>query len=152
MSSVEEVLAPFMACDILVGDMNARHDRWGYVADVCGHNTQGRAVSRVLVDMSFMVPSDPTHDGISVIDLCAFRWSPHKYWILHRARLPHAAQIVTIKADTDVLPALKLAYVTARWDMIEKDLGDILPSDENIWLKTRAIVNSIPRLSHRRER
>jgi len=117
-SKVVEYLGPYRACDILIGDLNGRHDRWGYVADVCGHNSQGRAVSRELEDLHFMVPSTPTHDGVSVIDLCAFRRPPRKYRTSHRAGLPHAAQIIKIPADTDILPA----YKRARWDKIEEAL------------------------------
>jgi len=150
--TVVEYLAPYRACDILVGDFNARHDRWGYVADVCGHKSQGRAVSRVLEDMHFMVPSTPTHDQVSVIDLCAFRWPPRKYRTSPRAGLPHAAQIIKIPVDTDILPAPKPAYKRARWDKIEEALCNILPSEANIWQSARAIVDSIPRLSHGRDR
>jgi len=71
-SAVEAALLPYTDCHIIVGDMNARHLRWGHMADG-GNNNQGNAVNRVLADMDFMVPSIATHDGISVIDLCTFK-------------------------------------------------------------------------------
>jgi len=108
-ADVDVALAAYKDCHIVVGDMNARHDRWGYVADVGGHNAQGTAVSRMLADMDFMVPSVATHDGVSVIDLCAFRWQPKRYRLSHRAGLPHAAQIIKIEVDTDRLPLAKPA-------------------------------------------
>jgi len=115
-ASVDEFLHPYKDCDILLGDLNARNDRWGHIADVCGDNSQGRAVSRVLADMDFMGPSTPTHDGVSVIDLCGFWWRPYKYRISHRAGLPHAGpgQIVKICVDIDIVPDPKPAYKRAR--------------------------------------
>jgi len=70
---VDRALRVFLDCHVLAGDMNARGDRWRHVADVGGHNHQGTTVARVLADFDFMVPSIPTHDGTTVIDLCAFR-------------------------------------------------------------------------------
>jgi len=36
---IEVALMPYLGCHMLVGNMNARHDRWGHVADVGGHNS-----------------------------------------------------------------------------------------------------------------
>jgi len=143
-ASVDEFLTPYKDCDILLGDMNAWNDRWGHVADVCSDNSQGRAVSRVLADMDFMVPSTATHDAVSIIDLCGFRWRPHRYRISHRAGLPHAGQIVKICVDIDILPDPKPAYKRARWDLVEQALCDIPPSSEDIWQSARAVVDSLP--------
>ena len=139
------ILAPYLDCSVIVGDMNARHDRWGYVADVGGHNQQGQTLARLLADMDFMVPTVPTHQGMSVIDLCAFRWKLRKYRISQRAGLPHAAQILKFVVDTDRLPKPKPQYTKANWDCIKGDLGDIDPGCDDIWMKARAVVDGIPR-------
>jgi len=151
-ADVENAVAPYVCCHILAGDMNARHDRWGHVADVGGHNSHGRVLHRMLADMDFMVPSIPTHDGISVIDLCAFRWTPHKYRLSLRAGLPHAAQIVKIAADMDRLPPLKPNFKKAKWDHIATSLNAINAENHDIWHKARAIVDDITRKSHGRDR
>jgi len=149
---IEDSLVPYTGCHILAGDMNARHDRWGYVADVGGHNTQGVTVNRVLGDMDFMVPSVATHAGISVIDLCAFRRPPHKYRLSNRGGLPHAAQVVKIAVDTEMLPAAKPNYKKARWDLVASRLEAIDENCDDIWLQARQIVDEIPRKNHGRGR
>jgi len=138
-------LEPYMDCDILAGDFNARHDRWGHVADVQGHNHQGTVVAGVLGEMDFMIPSVPTHDGMSVIDLCGFPWKPVKYRISDRAGLPHSAQIVKLDVDNDRLPAPRPAYNKVRWDLVESDLKDIDPPKDDVWKKVRHIVDGLPR-------
>ena len=148
----EVALAAYKDCHIVVGDMNPRHDRWGYVADVGGHNVHGTAISRMLADMDFMVPSVTTHDGVSVIDLSAFRWEPKRYRLSHRAGLPHAAQIIKIEVDTDRLPLAKPAYTKANWDILPCDLEAIDPAAPGIWQQARTIVDSIPRKIHGRDR
>ena len=144
---VELALGQYTDCDILAGDMNARHRRWGSVADVCGYNSYGIVVNRVLADMDFMVPSVPTHDGVSVIDLCAFRWTPRKYRLSHMSALPHAAQIVRVAADHDPLPPPGPNYRKARWDLIQSDLESMDPASPDVWRNVRSIVDGIPRRS-----
>jgi len=149
---IEEALMPYLGCHMLVGDMNARHDRWGHVADVGGHNSQGGTVARVLADFDFMVPTVATFDDVSVIDLCAFKRSPRKYRLSHRAGLQHAAQIIKLAADHDRLPPPMPNYKLAKWDMIEDSLKAITDVDQGTWDKARAVVDSIPRKSHGRDR
>jgi len=149
---VELALGPYTDCDILAGDMNARHSRWGCVADVSGYNHYGATVNRVLDGYDFMVPSVPTHDGVSVIDLCAFRWKPRKYRLSHMGGLPHAAQIVKVAADSSHLPPPGPNYRKARWDLIQSSLESLDPASPDIWRMARSIVDGIPRRSIGRDR
>ena len=151
-AGVETALMPYLGCHMLVGDMNARPDQWGHVADVGGHNSQGNTVARVLADFDFMVPTVITFDDIWVIDLCAFKRSPRKYHLSHRAGLQHAAQIIKIAADPDLLLPPMPAYKLAHWDMIEDSLKAIDEHDRGIWDKATVVVDSIPRMSHGRDR
>jgi len=101
---LEMALGPYMDCHILASDINAQHNRWSYFVDVGGHYTQGIALNRILADVDFMVPLISTHDCVSVIALCAFWWTPHKYRFSLIAGLPHVAQVIKIASDTAALP------------------------------------------------
>lgn len=147
-AGIELALAPFVEYDILAGDFNARHDRWGQVVNVEGHNQQGTMVARIQSCMDLIVLSVRKHDGISVIDLGAFKLPPVKYRVSQRAGLPHAAQIVKFDSDTVGLPTPKPGYKRPRWDIFRLDLQRIDPSDDNIWQEARHMVDARHRMHH----
>jgi len=147
-ADVELALAPFVAYDILTADFNAIHDRWAHVVDVGGHNQEGTVVARIQSGMDVMVQLVLTHDGISVIDLYAFKLPPVKYCVSQLTGLPHAAQIVKFDADTVGLPAPKPGYKRPRWDIVGSDLQSIDPSGDNIWQEATHVVDALPRTHH----
>jgi len=147
-ADVELALAPFVAYQILAADFNARHDRWAHVVDVGGHNQQWTVVARIQSGMDVMVQLVPTHDGISVIELCAFKLPPIKYCVSQLGGLPHAALIVKFEADTVGLPAAKPGYKRPRWDIVGSDLQSIDPSGDNILQEVRHVVDALPHTHH----
>jgi len=67
-----DTLPPYGTCDIVVGDLNARNPRWGYSVDGT-RNNHGNFVNNFFYSYDMMILSVPTHDGISVIDLCPYK-------------------------------------------------------------------------------
>jgi len=146
-----DILRPYGECDIVVGDMNVRHPHWGSAADGTT-NRQGNLVSTFFADYDVMVPSVSTHSGISVIDICFFKWAPVRYWLSHMAGLPHATQILKIAADSDMFPPPKPAYKKVHWNKIGDALCNIDNDCPDVWFTARSIVDGLHRLSHGRDR
>jgi len=69
---LEMAMARFDSCHVVFGDMNARHPRWGSLADP-ETNFHGTVITRVWSDMDFFVATVPTYKAHTVIDVCAFR-------------------------------------------------------------------------------
>lgn len=146
-----DTLPPYSTCDIVVGDLNARHPRWGSSVDGT-RNNHANFVYNFFYSYDMMIPSVPTHDGLSVINLCPYKWAPTKYRLSHLAGLPLAAQISNITVDTYMLPPPKPAYKRVYWNTVSDALGNIKEDSLDVVFSVRQIVDGLPRMIHGQDR
>ena len=141
-----EKLESLNDCDIIAGDLNARHPRWGSKGGDNHKNTYGYAVNDYANNHGYRIdaPEIPTFRDISVIDICLKKGTERLTWT-DKTALEHEGIIARLDMEIPwnyIEP--QIAWKKVDWKEMEHRLGEIC-KERGGWDDITALVNEQPR-------
>ena len=133
-------------CDIIAGDLNARHSRWGSKGGDNQKNTYGYAVNDYTNNHGYWIdaPDMPTFRDISVIDICLKKGDERSTWT-DKAALEHQGIITRLDMEIPgnyIEP--QIGWKKVDWKVVEYELGEIC-KEGGSWDDIMELVNKQPR-------
>ena len=147
----EEELEKLNGCDIIIGDLNARHTMWGEDSGDTTINAYGRRLSKWIERNNYKVAKneEKTFRQQSTIDITIFKTNitPPKRGTTDRCGLEHLGQIVRIYAEEpkNAKPA-NINWKKVDWEKTGNLLKEIDTEKDGGWDDLKNIIGRMPKI------
>lgn len=148
---LEQKLEEMRGCDMIIGDLNARHERWGRDSGDDKTNAYGRRLNKWINENGYQVAknNEKTFRQVSTIDITLY--NPNKIKPNRRTTdkcgLEHIGQLTNINPSPPKNARKpNVDWKKVDWKQTEKNLKEMDLEEDGGWRNLKGIIEELPKV------